>query len=66
MGIFTLRRNLHGGIGSCRAVRLWRGAGSFGGGPYLATTSGGAMMADLPCLSVVIVVGTLSLSTQMY
>src|SRR5207302_10745099 len=37
-----------------------------GGGPYLATISGGAMIAPLPRISVVIVRGTLSSSTQMY
>ena len=37
-----------------------------GGRPYLATISGGAMIALLPRRSVVIVVGILSSSTQMY
>src|SRR5438034_6329139 len=37
-----------------------------GGEPYLATTSGVAMMADLPRSSVAIVVGSLSSSTQTY
>src|SRR5437762_6711194 len=37
-----------------------------GGVPYLATISGCAMMADWPRSSVVIVVGTLSSSTQTY
>src|SRR5207237_9910677 len=37
-----------------------------GGVPYFATISGDAMMADCPRSSVVIVVGTLSSSTQTY
>jgi hypothetical protein len=37
-----------------------------GGVPYFATTSGVAMIADLPRRSVVIVVGTLSSSTHTY
>src|SRR5207248_11528230 len=37
-----------------------------GGVPYLATISGCAMIADFPRSSVVIVVGTLSSSTQTY
>src|SRR5438067_10130009 len=37
-----------------------------GGVPYFATISGWAMIADFPRSSVVIVVGTLSSSTQTY
>jgi hypothetical protein len=37
-----------------------------GGVPYFATISGGAMIARWPRKSVVIVVGTLSSSTQTY
>ncbi|OGL05581.1 MAG: hypothetical protein A3H48_02770 [Candidatus Rokubacteria bacterium RIFCSPLOWO2_02_FULL_71_18] len=37
-----------------------------GGAPYLATTSGAAMIAPLPRTSVVTVVGILSSSTHTY
>src|SRR5262249_10105746 len=40
--------------------------GPRGGAPYLATTSGVAMMAPLPRMRVVSVVGTLSSSTHTY
>src|SRR5262245_58098353 len=37
-----------------------------GGDPYFATSSGGAIMLDLPRSRLFMVVGTLSSSTQMY
>src|SRR5918996_4411182 len=58
--------------GRCASVVVWYGTPCRGlilpppgGGPYLATTSGGAMIALLPRTRVVSVVGILSSSTQM-